>query len=321
LDDLTAEDDVVLELSSWQLGDLRGRLRPDGETLLKPRAAVLTAIMPDHQDRYGSMETYVADKRVIYQGQDRRDVTVALDDEWGRSFLAETKGRPLIYAGVSPVQAAVGGGLEGSGWLEGADGPGFVRFPDGKTLEAVPAKTLVPGAHSKQNLLAAALALLDLGLPPAFVRDSLGTFPGIEHRLEFFYEARGIRFYNDTAATIPEAAAAAVCAFDTPVILVTGGTDKQLDYRPLAEAAKTPKALVLLAGTGSGKLAALLTQAGLPFSGPFDTVDAAVHTALEAAAPGDTVLLSPGCTSFGMFVNEFDRGRKWKEAVRRIAAP
>jgi UDP-N-acetylmuramoylalanine--D-glutamate ligase len=176
LDDLTEEDDVVLELSSFQLGDLKNR------GLLKPRAAILTSIMPDHQDRYGNMEDYVNDKRVIYQGQDKGDVTVASpDDPWGRSFLTETPGRPI------PCSAE--------------------NDPSG---EAVPPVLLVPGRHQRKNLSAAALALLDLGLPVSFVRESLGTFPGIEHRLEFFRETEGIRFYNDTAATIPEAAAAAV---------------------------------------------------------------------------------------------------------------
>lgn len=316
LDSLSAGDDVVLELSSWQLGDLRGRLRPDGtgEALLKPRAAVLTAIMEDHLDNYPSMAAYVDDKRVIYQGQDSRDLTVAQDDPWGRSFLAETRGRPLAYAGSPVAQAPTV-----QGWPEPGNGPGLVRLPGGEILEAVPAKLLVPGAHAKMNLLAAALALLDLGLPPAFVRESLGTFPGIEHRLEFFHEAGGVRFYNDTAATVPHAVAAAVGAFDAPVVLVTGGADKKLNYSPLVEAAKQAKALTLLAGTGSAKLAPLLTHAGIRYSGPFDTVDAAVRTALDAAAPGDVVVLSPGCASFGMFVNEFDRGRQWKEAVRRLA--
>jgi UDP-N-acetylmuramoylalanine--D-glutamate ligase len=324
LDGLAPGDDVVLELSSWQLGDLRGRLRPDnggeaGETLLKPRAAVVTAIMEDHLDRYPSMDTYVDDKRVIYQGQDRRDVTVIPDGAWGRSFLAETGGRPLIYTGVPPVVGEARDGVQG--WPEPGGGPCFARLPGGEAVEMVPAKVLVPGAHSKMNLLAAALALLDLGLPPAFIRESLGVFPGVEHRLEFFHEAGGIRFYNDSAATVPNAAAAAVRAFDSPVVLAAGGSDKKLDYGPLVEAAKQAKALVLLAGTGSDKLAPLLSGAGLRYTGPLDAVDAAVRAALEAAAPGDAVVLSPGCASFGMFANEFDRGRKWKEAVRRIAAP
>jgi UDP-N-acetylmuramoylalanine--D-glutamate ligase len=327
LDALGPEDDVVLELSSWQLGDLKGRLRPGSAganpgALLKPRAAVITAIMPDHLDRYGTMEAYVADKRVIYQGQDDGDLTVAGDDDWGRSFLAETPGRSLVYA-QGPLPEGVAGG-----WVDGPGGPGLARlygrYPKditaGEPVELVPAKLLVPGSHQKKNLLAAALALLDLGLPAGFIRESLGRFPGIEHRLEFFHESRGLRFYNDTAATIPEAAAAAVAAFDTPVVLVTGGADKNLDFSPLVTAASKAKAIILLAGTGSDKLTSLLAGAGIGYQGPFDNVDTAVKAALAAARPGDTVVLSPGCASFGMFLNEFDRGRKWKEAVLRLAA-
>jgi UDP-N-acetylmuramoylalanine--D-glutamate ligase len=313
LDGLTAEDDVTLELSSWQLGDLGAGSAVRGASaqsrLLKPRAAVITAIMPDHLDRYGTMEAYVADKRVIYQGQDRGDLTVAADDAWGRSFLAETPGRGMAYA-ETPLPAGLAGG-----WVAGRGGPGLARGPSGETVELVPAQLLVPGYHQKKNLLAAALSLLDLGLAAEFIRESLGEFPGIEHRLEFFHEERGIRFYNDTAATIPEAAVAALEAFDRPVALVTGGTDKSLDFGCLAAAAPRAKAIVLLAGTGSDKLRALLDRAGVPYLGPWDSVEGALKSALSVASAGDAVVLSPGCASFGMFLNEFDRGRKWKEAV------
>ncbi|MDR1617934.1 MAG: UDP-N-acetylmuramoyl-L-alanine--D-glutamate ligase [Treponema sp.] len=328
LDELTAADDVVLELSSWQLGDLRGRkggAAAVGGALLKPRCAVLTAIMPDHLDRYGTMEAYVADKRVIYQGQGQEDLTVAGDDKWGESFRRESPGRSLVY-GESPLPEGVPGG-----WLAGPGGPGLARLRDspppgirpvtrtGETVEVVPSRLLTPGRHQKKNLLAAALALLDLGLPPPFIRESLGRFPGIPHRLEFFHEAGGVRFYNDSAATIPEAAAAALASFDGPVILVAGGADKRLDFGPLARAAAGARAIVLLAGTASEKLKSLLAGRGIPCRGPFDDLDRAVQAALEAAVPGDTVVLSPGCASFGMFLNEFDRGGRWKEAVRRLA--
>ncbi|MFQ3547816.1 MAG: cyanophycin synthetase, partial [Termitinemataceae bacterium] len=158
-----------------------------------------------------------------------------------------------------------------------------------------------------------------LGIDPNLVRDVLGSFPGIEHRLEFFHEQRTIRFYNDTAATIPEAAAAAIQAFEHPPVLVTGGTDKNLDFTPLAKACKQTKAVILLAGSGTSKLMQLLDTYGTPYQGPFDNLDRAVLAALAAADPGDSVILSPGCASFGMFLNEFDRGRQWKDAVRRLA--
>ena len=318
LDSLGSGDDVVLELSSWQLGDLRGRLREDGSgPLLKPRAAVLTAIFPDHLDRYASMDAYVADKRIIYRGQDRGDLTVAGNDRWGRSFLEETPGRPLVYA-ESPLAEGVAGG-----WLGGPGEGAFVRLSTGpcagRLLEPVPPRPLTPGSHQKKNLLAAALVLLDLGLSPENIRRSLETFPGIEHRLEFFREAGGVRFYNDTAATIPEAAAAAVAAFDEPPVLVAGGSDKNLDFGPLADAAARVKALILLGGSGTEQFRVLLDKRGLAYQGPFDTMDQVAAAAFGAARKGDTVILSPGCASFGMFLNEFDRGRRWKEAVARLA--
>ncbi|WP_304224309.1 UDP-N-acetylmuramoyl-L-alanine--D-glutamate ligase [Gracilinema caldarium] len=336
LDQLRPEDDVVLELSSWQLGDLRGRkLIPAGtngsqaaeRALLKPQVAILTTILPDHLDRYGTMEAYVADKRVLYQGQDSSDVTVTGSDSWGRSFAAETKGRPRIYQTWLSGQEAQDRreGHRGEpkaeldGWIDGSQGPCFARLADGSIAKVVPEAPLVPGIHQKQNLLACALGLLDLGIPPELVREALGSFPGIEHRLEFFYENRGIRFYNDTAATIPEAAAAAVQAFDQRPILVTGGTDKNLDFTPLAEACRKTKQVILLAGTGTEKLKQLLDARGISYLGPFDNLDRAVLAAIGKAQPGDKVVLSPGCASFGMFLNEFDRGRKWKEAIRRLA--
>jgi UDP-N-acetylmuramoylalanine--D-glutamate ligase len=99
--------------------------------------------------------------------------------------------------------------------------------------------------------------------------------------------------------------------------LVTGGTDKELDFSPLIDAAEKVKDVILLAGTGSEKLTKLLGGRGVSFKGPFDSVDAAVGCLLEIVKPGDIVVLSPGCASFEMFLNEFDRGDKWKEAILR----
>ena len=308
LDELTAGSDVVLELSSWQLGDL-----PEG--LLKPRAAVITAIMSDHLDRYGTMDAYVADKRVIYRAQDGGDATVAGDDAWGKSFLNDTPGRPYSYGKNKPDGA--GAYVCGAGGPCLAAGPAGGLLP-GETARIVPAAPAAPGLHQKVNLMAAGLALLDLGLPAPFIDECMGRFPGIEHRLEFFYENAGVRFYNDTAATIPEAAAAAVRALGSPVV-VAGGTDKNLDFSPLADSLAAALAVVLLSGTGSAKLAPLLEARGIPYSGPWDSLDKAVRAvraALLSAPRGVSVVLSPGCASFGMFLNEFDRGLKWKAAVK-----
>ena len=322
LSGLKENDDVVLELSSWQLGDLRGR------NILKPRAAIITSIMKDHLDRYSSMEEYISDKRLIYQNQDEKDIIVASNDDWGKSFHRESRGRPLVYSG-EPLDKGIAGGWidsKGSGiarlWGTPFEKSNHINYAAGQNngciVEIVPARLLIPGYHQKLNLLAAALALLDLGLEGGFIRDSLGRFPGIEHRLEYFHESRGIRFYNDSAATIPEAAAAAVAAFPAPPLLVCGGTDKELDFTPLVKAAAKAREIILIAGTGSEKLKKLLDEGGVKYHGPFDSLEAVIKAIRETAIPGDNAVLSPGCTSFGMFLNEFDRGTKWKEAIRNI---
>jgi UDP-N-acetylmuramoylalanine--D-glutamate ligase len=319
-DGLTKDDYVVLELSSWQLGDLKGRTVPDGSPLLKPQAAVLTAIMPDHLDRYASMQDYVDDKRTIYRGQDSKCITVTGDDSWGESFRAETKGLSLVYS-RAPLAEGVSGG-----WIDAGDGPGLARLYDrhgseGEIVELVPSRLHTPGIHQKMNLLAASLAAYGTGIAAETIRQALADFPGVEHRLEMFHESNGIRFYNDSAATIPEAAAACIEALSAQgnLVLVTGGTDKNLDFSPLAKMSGKAGTIILLAGSGTEKLMPLLREKGIVWHGPFDNLENAVRSALGAAASGSIVALSPGCASFGMFLNEFDRGRRWKEAVRMLA--
>jgi len=310
-------DNVVLELSSFQLGDLKGRKAEDGSALLKPAASILTAIMPDHLDRYASMEEYVDDKRNIYRGQDSNCVTVTGDDSWGKSFSNETPARALVYSRRELEKG------ENGGWLSGGKGYARLRGFSGiseEVTELVPQRLIVAGEHQKINMLAAALAAYSCGVKAEKIRGASAGFKGIEHRLEFFHEANGVRFYNDSAATIPEAAAACIEALNPqPLVLVTGGTDKNLDFTPLAKAAAKARAVILLAGSGSEKLKVLLGEASISFNGPFDDLDRAVVCALEKAQKGCSVALSPGCASFGMFLNEFDRGRRWKEAVLRLS--
>jgi len=313
LDETDGDTPVVLELSSWQLADLRGR------GLLKPRVAILTPVMPDHQNWYGGMEPYVADKKLIYADQDSScHLLCNYDDEWGRVFAAEVAARGEGAPGVHWYSARpLPAGLAGA-WLE-SDGRGFMLRDPGTGEEPaciLPAAVAVPGLHMRQNLLNAAQALVLFGADPAQASAALARFPGIEHRLEFFHEENGIRFYNDSAATIPEAVAAALSSFDRPVILLAGGTDKNLDFTPLAEAAHLAGRILLLAGSGTDKLIPLLRERNLPFEGPFANLAELVAAARSIAVPGDRIVFSPGATSFGMFTNEFDRGNRFREAVR-----
>ncbi len=150
------------------------------------------------------------------------------------------------------------------------------------------------------------------------MRAGLADFRGVEHRLEHFRTWNGIRFYNDSAATIPQATVSALKALTGPVVLLTGGTDKNIDFSPLAETAAIPRAVVFLAGTGTEKMRVVYDARGVAYKGPFGSLAEALPEAIASARSlGEEVslLFSPGCTSFGMFVNEFDRGRRFKEMV------
>ncbi len=316
VEETSADRPVVLELSSWQLADIRGL------GVLKPKVALLTSIMPDHMNRYSSMDEYVADKRLIYADQDCNMFTVCnRDQDWGRSFASETRGKVLWYSETET-------GLPGA-WLEPAEGApargrrGYFAFPEDRAgapanpEEILPSELLVQGIHQRKNLLAAACALRAMGVDPEAIRGGMASFPGVEHRMEFFAESAGVRWYNDSAATIPQAVAAALLSFDGPPVLITGGTDKNLDFEPVRKEYARAKSIILLAGTGTEKLRTLLDEDGLRYRGPFADLDAAVESAANDARPGDSVILSPGCTSFGMFLHEFDRGRKFKESALR----
>ena len=313
LDELKEDDDAVLELSSFQLGDLKN-------ISFKPEAAIMTAIMRDHLDRYASMDEYIDDKRINYRTQDASCVTVAGNDDWGRSFLSQTKARPVIWSD-SPLSEGQSGG-----WIDPC-GSGFARLYgfegiQEEIVELVPQNLLAPGRHQRLNMLIASLAAYSLGVKAQTIRSALAAYPGIEHRLELFHEKNAVRFYNDSAATIPEAAAACIDALTESqggLVLVTGGTDKNLDFSPLAEAAVKAGKIILLSGSGSEKLAFLLKEKNIEYSGPFNNLEDAVMCAIEKARGLNCVALSPGCASFGMFLNEFDRGRKWKEAVLNLS--
>ena len=302
IEEVQVSDKVVLELSSWQLGDLKGR------GLLRPLAAVLTRIVPDHQDRYGSMEAYVADKRLIYANQGPENWTICdADDDYGRSFASETRGSVLWYGNKLPS--------DGYGVMILPDGSCVARLPGRVEAEILPAKTRLPGPHNRRNLAAAAAAAWCAGADPKGLGTALASFGGVEHRLEIFAEHKGIRWCNDSAATVPQSTAAALAAFDEPIILITGGTDKLLDFTPVRDSYRKAKAIVLLAGTGTDKLKVLLDEDQIPYMGPFTDFKEAVKQANNIASRGSIVILSPGCTSFGMFKNEFDRGNRFKREV------
>ncbi len=306
---ITKESVVVFELSSWRLSALK-------KHQMSPHIAVLTNFYPDHLNYYKTMAAYVADKKIIFAFQKKKDIAVMnFDDARVREIAQDAPGTLVWFSAA--------GSIDGDGvWLE--DSTLFASV-QGKTKVLLPAdKVPLKGAHNITNILAAAGAALAFGLSVEQVRKGIQTFAGVPHRLEKVAMKNGVAYYNDTAATIPDAAIAALRSFTEPVVLIAGGSDKALAFDELAqEILGRSKAFVLFRGAGTEKLLRALRQA-LPLEERertfeiVDTMTEAVALATKSALPGDVVLLSPGAASFGLFQNEFDRGEQFRRIVTEL---
>jgi len=295
---------VVLELSSWQLEGLEPHRR-------NPHIAAVTNVSPDHLNRYRDLEEYVAAKKLIFRFQSPDDFLVLnADDAVVQGFAAEAQGRVAWFSRQKPVAGA---------YLDGEQ----LLWQWGGHTHAVASRDdlRLPGVHNLENALAAMAIAGVWGAPPEAMGEALRGFRGVEHRLELVAQINGVRYVNDTTSTAPAAALAALDALDGPIVLIAGGADKNLDFSALGAAiARRVKALLLLEGTATDKLAAAVraVKADL-IAGRFNDLRAAVQAAQDIARPGDTVLLSPGCASFGMFANEFERGERFKAIVAGLS--
>ncbi|MCQ2603434.1 MAG: UDP-N-acetylmuramoyl-L-alanine--D-glutamate ligase [Spirochaetia bacterium] len=303
IDQLTPSSLVILELSSWQLADIRGK------NLLKPAVSVITNIMHEHQNRYSSVQEYADDKKVIYQSQNKDQYTLCnFDDSYGQQFFSETPGHPIWFSSHDiPYDEKI--------WIENKKG--YICL-NNKKYQILPEDIMIPGEHNRKNLLIAAAVMYLYGFKPQEIQNTLQDFRGIPHRLEFVREINGRKFYNDTTATVPQACLAAVKSFESPVVLIAGGTDKNLEFDLVPEIARKVKKLILLDGSATKKFMKLLDDENLPFFGPFDSLEKGLQKAVSESSAGDVILFSPGSTSFEMFKNEFDRGNSFIKLVSQL---
>jgi UDP-N-acetylmuramoylalanine--D-glutamate ligase len=330
LDGIRRNAYVVLELSSFQLGGIRGKE-------YSPRVAVFTNFLEDHLNYYRSMGEYFEDKSVLFRHQGEGDTLVTNREDPALSAV-ETK------KGVKRLTFGFGGEFQGEGCFTRRGG---IHYRGGEGEERFVMETRVtrlPGAHNLSNVLAAVATAMSEGVPSGVVSDAVGSFAGIPHRLEYLGEWSSISFYNDTAATMPDAAVRGIACFAGPLTLIAGGADKGLALEGLAGAIGERVAqLVLLEGSGTGRLVECLAgrevggrtpgrapcktpgsapgrtpgNAPVPFT-VFGSLDEAFAHACRVTPPGGTVLLSPGFASFGMFKNEFDRGNRFKDLVKML---
>ncbi len=293
--------EVILELSSWQLADLKE------SKMLIPKIAIITNIMPDHQNRYSSMDEYVKDKKLIYANQTKNDFLICnFDDEYGKIFAAESSAKVLFVS-----QKALPINTEGA-FLR--DYKGYVRI-NGMEEQVLPKDIKIPGEHNRLNLLYAALVLKLSGISSKDISKGLKNFTGIAHRMELVTVRNKVSWYNDSASTIPQATAAAMNGARTPFRLIAGGTDKKLDFNGTIDSFSQALSIYLLEGSATDRLTVFLDNKKISYNGPYNNLQSAVSAAEKACNPGEMVIFSPGATSFGMFNNEFERGDQFRQIV------
>ncbi|MCC6325458.1 MAG: UDP-N-acetylmuramoyl-L-alanine--D-glutamate ligase [Candidatus Brocadia sp.] len=306
LGEIQPADIVVLELSSFQLEELLC-------SQTSPGISIVTNISPNHLDRYPGMNEYIQAKKGIIAHQKPTDYAILnYDDPELRRWEKECKGNVLWYSTRTTLS-------------EGAfiDGNSLVLSVKGNTI-AVPCVSgiKIPGIHNLQNILAASCAAYLAGANGRHIENTIATFPGLEHRLEFVRQINGVQYYNDSKATTPESAMAAVTAFQTPVILIAGGYDKGSDFEEFAGVCAKRARSVILIGKTAKKIEELIRQKKegreMPSLFTPTTFREAFQQATTIAKSGDVVLLSPACASYDMFLNEEERGRQFKDMVRAL---
>jgi len=297
-------DYLVVEVSSFQL-----------ETIdrFHPWIAALLNVTVDHQDRYESLDQYIAAKQRIFENQSAEDYGLFnLDDDRVAALRHRVGAKSLGFT----ISSTIGPDVYGGTYI---DDDRIVTTVTGVRQEICHRSEIrIIGNHNVENVMAAATYAVLCGCPLDTIRRVLTMFPGLEHALEIVRERRGVRFVNDSKGTNVDATLKALESIDQPIWLIAGGRDKGGDFSRLAQAVSRRVTRVIVIG----EAAPLLRQAlgGVATMTEAATLRDAVDLAAQGAAPGDVVLLSPACASFDMFADYQDRGRQFKALVHALPA-
>ncbi len=293
-----AFDAAVVEVSSFQLERIEQ---------FKPRVGVYLNLAEDHLDRYRDLDDYGRAKARLFDNQNGTDWAILNRDDPRVWRLRGEIAARVISFGFSPAESTPAVGYKRREII--FDGrPGFGRIGL--------ANFRLPGRHNVANAMAAAAAALALEVAPTVIEARLASFAGLPHRTETVAERNGVTYIDDSKGTNVASVVEALAAAHAPVVLIAGGMDKGGDYTPLLEPLREKVRLLILIGAARDRMRAALdgaTQVEL-----LPTLDQAVRRASEAARRGDTVLLSPACSSFDQFRNYAERGRVFQELVRAL---
>ncbi len=301
---------VILEISTWQMEGIK-------DHKFIPHTTVLTNILPDHLDRYSNFEKYAQAEKLIFKYQQSNDnLVINFDNKETRQAKRETNSKMYWFSAKEKIEPGC--------YLENDE---LVFQSEEYKMAFTKISDLpLPGSHNLENILAASTVGFIHNIPGEIILKALKNFPGIPYRLEFIGVFKGVKFYNDTCATTPEAALAALESFPKqPIILILGGKDKKLNYESFGIAIgknKNIKKIILLqhlAYDASLKiLSALKKHLDSEKIIQISNLKVGVEIALQQAKANDLILLSPAAASFGMFKNEFDRGDQFNKIVKNL---
>ena len=296
-----ADDVYVCECSSFQMETVDG---------FHPRAAALLNITEDHLNRHGTMQEYTRLKMRMFEAQTPEDAAIFnLDDPGIAGLWEQVPGHVYFFSRKREVE-------------EGAfvrDGQVILRIGGREENVCRTEEIRIPGPHNLENALAAVVLTGVCGVPVSVIRETLRTFPGVEHRIEFVREIQGCRFINDSKGTNVDSTLRAVETMDRPTVMILGGSDKHADFLPLARAMKDKELIrgAVVLGATADQIQDALEKTGFEPVKRAASLEEAVHLAWDMVGTGN-VLLSPACASFDMFRDFEQRGEIFKEIVGNL---
>lgn len=297
----TRPDSVIAaEISSFQL-----------ETTVDfhPTVSAVLNLTPDHLDRHGTMEVYGETKLSISKKQTRNDfIILNYDDLETRAMAERTPATPIMFSRKEELKEGI--------ILKGDT---FVIRTREKELPVCSTKEIkLLGSHNYENILAAIGISYYMGVPVENIREAVMAFQAVEHRIEYVDTVEGVDYYNDSKGTNPDAAIKGIQAMVKPTILLGGGYDKKAKYDEWIESFDGKVKYLILMGATARAIGATAEAHGFHNVIYVDSLEEAMEVAKEKAMPGDAVLLSPACASWGMFKNYEVRGQMFKEIVHRF---
>jgi UDP-N-acetylmuramoylalanine--D-glutamate ligase len=290
---------VVAELSSFQL---------EFTDKLRLKVAILLNLTPDHLDRHGSLENYLAAKVRIFENQTATDLAILnWDDPLVRDLGAKLKSRVMYFSSTSFLPDGISLSKDQ-----------IVYAEKGNSIPIISRKELqLRGTHNLENVMASAAAARELGLSWIDIAEGLRQFKGVEHREEIVGMFEGVLFVNDSKGTNTDAATKALLAFDEPLVLLAGGKNKGLNFHEFMKVVRVKVKSLVLLGLAADEMEQAARDEGVQTIIRATTFADGVQKAIAEAVPGDVVLLSPACTSWDMFKSYEERGELFKELVRR----